>query len=493
MNTEQQKQYIIDQRNKGVSDEDIFQTITSQNTLPQQRSFSQELVPTAFSIGGGIVGGVVGAGAGGVGAIPGAAVGATAGGALGETIQQGIEKRFGQRQSYNTPQIVGQAAISGLTEGVGGLAFKGGQLALKASRPTIVKMLSKVSGFADEVVARALQRTPGAVEAIQQGEVALKDLVIRVNQGIQKLASQTLKESKAKIAEFSKMSTGGAGLPGTRRGLLEDALNFTQKTISSLRRNYNIGVNKEGILQFARNVLPSRIVSGSDKSAIQEGFNVINSIKNNTTINHIDAVLERLMVLKSKTPSGTPTGGETKKIIGEMLNNVVKFVQSLPKKPYGPTYSQYADFLKENLPKRVMLNEAKEIFGSTSNLSAREISKIETTLLQLYNSGKMAFREGVEKIGQEVGEDPLGTISGTLIKAGDEVSARAKNLTTRGIIEKVAEFIPREAVKGYIATGKITGGLLSNPTLKAIAKTTGLSIKALVQQVANLMANKTSR
>lgn len=487
-----QRKFIIEQRAKGVSDDEIYDAIQARSEPAPKRSGAGEFLPAAFSVGGGILGGIGGALGGPVGAFAGGVAGATAGGALGETIQQGIEKRYGQRESFNTPQIAGSGAISGVTQAVGGALFKGGSIAANLARPKMLKVVSYLSGYADSVLEKALTRSSGVLSGLREGEKSLVDIVKRSAAKVQDLASATLKESKEALEKFDKLSSGGAGLPGTRQGILEEGRKFIGNLTQRLRADYNIGVEKNGSLLFSRGVQPSRIATMGDQKTIQEAFSWVNTIKNNTTIKHIDAVLERLIVLKSKTPSGTPTGPESKRIVGEMIDEVVAFTKSLGNISNG--YIQYAEFLGKNLPKRVMIGDAREFFGSTRNPSPKDISKITTQLLQLFNTGKLSVREGVETVGKEIGEDVTGTSAGTLINTGDQMSIRAPNLTMRGIAEKVIEFIPRAVVQNYIKTGKLVGGALEeHPVLQATARLIGVSVKTLAQEVAQLLGDKTTR
>ena len=140
-----------------------------------------------------------------------------------------------------------------------------------------------------------------------------------------------------------------------------------------------------------------------------------------------------------------------------------------------------------------MIGNAKELLGETAHLSPKEISLISNRLLQLFNTGRFAQKEFLEKIGGEIGEDIVGTAAGTAIKTGGQISLRAQNLTKRGIIEKAIEALPRSALQNYISTGKLTGELLNNPILVRIATVAGISTKALLQEIANLSAVKTTR
>lgn len=460
-----------------------------QGALAEPRSFAQEMVPTLGAIGGGIVGGVVGLAAGGVGAIPGAITGAVVGGAGGEALQQKIEKSYGQRQKFDPAQIATTGVTAGLLQATGAGIAKGIGSAAQAIRPSMARLMGKLSGYADDVVTKALERTPGVVSAVKQGEKALNDIVIRANTKIQELASIGVKEAQKKVAEFNKLSGGDAGNPGIRRIILKEGSNFVGNITTKLRKAYNIGVDNVGTLNFNREKLPSNIVSGSDQSAIRDAFTTLSKIKNDTSIKNIDTIFERLVILKTKTPGGTPTGGETKKIIGNMLEELQKFVQKSEK--FGKGYSDYYTHLQENLPKRVMMEEMKDLFGTSRYLSPTETAQISQKLLRLFNTGQLPIKEAVAQVSTKTGEDIVGGVAGTLIKTGKQPSVDVTLPAVRNVIQKIVEFVPRGAVKNYVSTGKLTGELLNNPYIIRVSKTLGISTKAVIIQIVNLTQNKT--
>lgn len=485
MTIEEQRKYIQEQRAKGVQDTDILKAMNQADTPAPQRSGVGEVLPTAFSVAGGVVGTML---AGPVGGI----AGAGAGGSVGETIQQGIEKGFGIREKFNTGQIVATGAIDTALQatgaGIGKIFTKFAKPAFEASKPVLMKFVSKMSGYADNVLEKALQRTSGAVEGVVGGEQALVDVVQKTAVGISKYAKQTVAETQKNIAEFTKQSVRGA-LPGTKQNLLNEGLKYEQKIVDSLRQ-FNIGVNKAGELMFDRAKNISNIVSGGDKSAIQDAYNTIKTIVKNPDIAHIDSVLERLITLRTKTPVGSPTGAETRAILASMSDSVIDFVESIPK-AYGAGYGKYAQFLKENLPKRIMISDAKEIFGGSEHLSPKELSQITKRMLQLYNTGNLAVKDFAEKVGDTIKQDITGTAAGTLLKTGDQQSVRAPNLTVRGFAEKAINYFPRKFVQTYVETGNIMKEF--GPKVEMLAKTAGVSVKALMTEMANLMSNKTTR
>lgn len=483
------KQYIIDQRKKGVSDVDIFNSLKKMNvpgisasTEQPKRGFVGEILPTATGIAGGIIGGTLGSVGGPAGIFAGAVGGSTLGGALGETAQQSLEQVAGNRSQMKPGQIAAAGLTQGALEAGGGIIGQGLKLgakvvqpAIEASRRPIVNFISKMSGYAEDLVSRALERTPGVKATLKGGEESLNKIISSAVAKFHEISSATLEAAKAQIKKLDALhSLGGKGQTASRNLLLGEGKNFVRNTTSLLRDTHNIGVKSDGTLLFTRPVDPSRIVSAGEKNAIQEAFNVMRNIEKNTTISNIDSTLERMLVLQRKTPGGTPTGPETKAIIGDMINKVKEFAQK--------SYPQFADELEKNFQQRILISQGKEILGDSAHLSPEELSALTKKMLQLFNSGNLATRQAVEKIGGQTTQDVVGASAGALMKQGEQFSVRAQNLTRRGIIEKVFEYIPRNVVMNYIKTGKITGNLLENKVIKNLAKTAGLSVDGLLRE-----------
>jgi len=462
-----------------------------------KRTGAGSILPGAFAVGGGILGGFAGAPAGPAGVVGGGVAGAAAGGALGETIQQGIESKFGQRENIDHSQILESGVFSGVAQGVvpaGGVIFKG---VSTISRPLVVKTMSKISGFTEPVLEKLLSRTPGVVSGLREGENALLSMIQRSASGISKYADETLSKSKQLIASLSQSSKGIADdikkilvpqkktvpLPNLpfeiAKNIKGQTTNFISSITNTLRSKYNIGVNKTGELVFDRPNIPSNIVNSGDKNAIQEAFRAVNNITKNLSIKNIDAVLERLIVLRKKTPGGTPTGAETKKIIGTIMDDVVKFVESLGNVGIKQ-YSQYATHLKEALPERLFINQMKDLFGGKSQLSPKEASKVARDILRLFNPGGLAVRESAEKIGGEIGEDIVGTSAGVIAQTGKQVGQNVP-MSLPDIGRQVFQFVPNQIIKNFARTGRVTGDLVEMKALQLISKITGYSIRALLQ------------
>lgn len=495
------KEFILQERAKGTPDEQIFDVLQEQSKPIAQRGGAGELLPTAFAIGGGILGTFGGGALGGVGAIPGGIAGATAGGALGETIQQGIEKRFGQREGISGSQIAATGALSGVFQAAGGAVVKGvstlGKFAVSKLRNPMISFFKKLSGFNDAVITKSLERQPATIEALKGGERTLSDVVINSIKGLNELSKRFVSESKEKLTRIVKdtplskdsllakaLTSSAEKFRRARTEIFNKIGDFTKGVTNNLRKNHNIGVDKTGNLDFVRPNQPSRIVGGSEQSAIQEAFNLLKTLRDNLSLRHVDSIYERIVVLKSKTPTGTPTGPETKAVIGSMIDDLTNFIRKVYPK-------SYINLIEENLKKRVFINEAKEILGSSANPTPKEISLATSRILQLFNTGKLPIREALEEIGEKVGEDIVSTSAGSLLRTGGQ--AGTARFSTRELLSRVLEAVPRKALVNFVETGKLTGELLNNKILVNTAKTLGISVKALLLEMANLSTEKTIR
>lgn len=436
-------------------------------------------LPAAGAIGGGFLGGLAGATvtAPTIAGIPaGAYAGAVGGAALGGAAGTAAAQKL-QGQALNPSQIALSGATSGAIEAVTGglgLAFKAA-----AKSPLLAGIAGKMTGYAQDVLDTALQRTPGAVNAVTKGESALVDVVKDTSAKLSTYAQNLVDEGKQTVDNLSKLSGGGKGYPGTRQALLAKGMDFVQNITNTLRTAYNIGVKSTG-LDFARSTMPSNIVSGGDKASIQDAFDTVANIAKDTSINNINAVIERLITLKSKTPVGSVTGPETRKVIGDMIDKVVGFTRSLGS--VTPAYKQYADYLEQNIPKRVFVNDAKEMFEGTKNLSAKEISAISSRLLNVFKTGKQSLKDFAGQVGTTLGTDPVGATAGTIINAGDKVSLNPTIATPRGIVAKVVEILPRTLVQNFIKTGNMAA-LELHPIIQATAKAAGTTAKAIAQLI----------
>lgn len=495
------KEFILEQRAQGVPDEQIFDALQEQSKPVAQRGGAGEFLPTAFAIGGGILGGIAGAPAAGVGAVPGGIAGAAAGGALGETIQQGIEKGFGQREEISGGQIAATGALSGAFQAVGAGVARGagavGSFAVSKLRKPMISFFKKLSGFDEGVITKALERQPATIEALEKGDEALSAVVKRAVVGLNELAKKFVKESKENLDKIVKdtplskdsllakaLASPAQKFKAARTEVFNKVGDFTKKVTTNLRTNHNIGVNKSGELDFVRPNQPSRIVSGSEKGAVQEAFTLLTSIRDNLSLRHVDAVFEKLLVLKSKTPAGTPTGTETKAVIQSMIDDLTTFVKQVYPK-------SYVELLEKNLQKRVFINESKEILGSSAFPTPKDLSLAASRVLQLFNTGKLPIRGAIEEIGEKVGEDIVGTSAGVLLKGGGQTGI--SRFSQRDLLNKVLEAIPQKALTNFVSTGKLTGELLENKVLVNTAKTLKISVKALLLEIANLSTEKTVR
>ena len=441
------------------------------------RGLGGEILPT----GGAILGGIGGFALGGP---VGAAAGAGIGGAVGEGAQQIKEKVSGVRTQFDPGQIAATGVSSAVLEG----GFRAGAAVIKkgaqVAREPIVKVAAKLSGYGEDLIENILKRTPTTRAVLEGGEKVLDKITVATIQGVQREAKALFSASKNEVEKLHRLARGRV----SKVIILSSAGNI----VSKLNKVYNIGLNNAGKLLFNRPTLPSNIVSGVEQSAIQDAFHSTIRSLQSPSIKNIDAGLERLISLRSKTPKGTPTAGETKKIIDEMIDEVKQFLRNSGSK----AHNAYADFLEKNLPKRVLIEDAKSIFGTTAKPTAEAVSKINTKLLQMFNTGKTALREGVEKgragiqqMGEKAGQDIKGGVSGLLLRSGG-ASVRGIPVSKISAVASVLRGVPRGILKNYVSTGKVTGELLTHPAIVKTAKTIGVSAKTLLQEITNLVENK---
>jgi len=491
------KQYILDERKKGTPDSVIYQNLQKMNapeikqpsTEGPQRGIVGSIIPVGSSILGGIAGSLAGVPAGPAGIFGGAVIGSGIGQAVGETAQQGLENLAGNRKGLNTGQIVAGGVTGSGTELVGGGLARGvGAVAkpiFNAVREPAVKFLSKFSGFAGDIIEKALTRSPGVLEGLSKGESALDKIISGANAKFHQFAKDTLEAARAEIKRLdTQYSLGGKGAGASRAIVLKDANDFVNTAKVILRNEHNIGVLNDGTLMFERASNPSRIVSKSEQSSIQQAYGLLNGIKKDTSIKNIDSVLERMIVFARKTPAGTPTGPESKAVINQLMDGLKTFA--------AKTYPEFAGQIEKNFAQRMAINEGKEILGDTSHLSPVELAKLSKRMLQMFNSGNLPVRNSTQAIANQTGEDIVGSAAGTLIKAGDQVSQRAPNLTVRSAAAKILEYIPRAALKSYVSTGKITGNLINNKVIQKIAKTAGVTVDFLFREAVSQMQNNTT-
>lgn len=474
------RQYAIEARKKGVSTNEIYATLKANgvfDALSSRRSFVQELLPTA----GMIVGGKFG--------VPGAAIG----GALGEAAQQSIERVAGQRKAFDPGQIA-QAGITGGTLQIGAealpLAAKG---IISPLRQPIVRTLSKLSGYAKPIVEKALARTPGVVAAVKEGEEVLSNIIRSSAKKFSAFANKSLTKHKTAVEGLVERS-----IPKNAPAILKD---MVEKIDNVLTEQHNIPI-QNGALQFAGEQTqeaairqgnrlffpkvdrPSRIVPVAERGSITEAYNLTRALIKNPSIQNIDSVHERLLVLSSKTPAGTPTGSETKAVI----NSIIKEVENMA----GNLYDDYGKLLSQNKENRIFITQGREIFGDTANPSPKEVDKIKTFLLRIYNTGKGETLGFAERTGAKFGEDITGAVAGTKIQAG--IGANLQGVTTiGGILQKIVGDIPNVVIRNYAARGTLSQGLENHPLLRALSKATGITIKSLAAETANLLEAKQKR
>lgn len=488
------KKFITEQRASGLSDEAIFDQLVEQDSEIKEkveRGFFGEILPTAGQIGGGIIGGVLGAGAGGVGAVPGAIGGAAIGGALGETAQQAIEQTAGDRKSLDPSQIIATGITGAVLEPVGQV---GGKIVGKALgkagklveplvakvRPKLVNFLSKLSGFTDEIVEKAVSRSPGVKFALEKGERAVVEVIENSRKKIGELKGLISKDFGERLDKVIKTETlGGPGQEASRALQLKEVGRFKLNAAKILRNN-NIGVNQDGKLLFNRTSAPSRIVNSAEQKNIQESFNLLQSIEKNTSPKHIEAVLERIRALKK---FDTPSGAQTSKIVNGIFDEAEAVTRQL--------YPKLSALRSEYSLQKKLIEDAEDLLGNKP-LDALEKKRITTKLYQIYNTGSLPQREAAEALGEVIGEDITGTSAGAIIKAGDTFSMRATQLTTRGVAEKFVNAVPRKLLESYAKTGKITGEIGQSDFFNKLISALQIAAKAGSREAINLLESKTS-
>lgn len=470
------KQFILDERAKGTPDSQIYDMLSSASTRftvqgDEGRGFVGELLPT----GGAVLGGTIGALGGPVGAVAGAGIG----GALGETAQQGIEKKLGQRQNFSTPQIAATGVASAAAEGVFQVGGKVISKVAEALKNPFLKFLGKISGYDEKVLAKALQRTPGAIEGTKTGESFLNNIVLRGRERIGKLATENSEQFGKEFTQLTKFYPRTIG-PNTFKDIYGDISPFRQ-----ILRDNRIGVDKTGQLIFERPLTEAgeasaRINSTGEQGVIQRAYTEIQKLYKNPSLINSEAVLENLRALKKFE---TQTGVQTSAVVEQMFHKAEEVV--------GGLYPKLLELRGRYGPQREMIADAKYLFGK-SETGARGVTMATKKLLQLFNTGNLAARQSMERFGEKVGLDVTGGAAGGLLKTGSN-PGRVPYLTTRGIIEQVGEYLPREAIKSYVATGKITGELLNNPTIKFLIHATKGTARSVLQDIANLLENKKTR
>jgi hypothetical protein len=482
------KQFIIDERKKGTPDDVIVSKLKSLNVpelsteLNKERGFMGNILPTATGLAGGIIGGAAGSPLAGIGAVPGAVAGAALGQAAGELAQQGLEQAFGSRKDLSGGQIAGAGATGAFQELGGRVIGAGASLLNKyaisplvaGAREPAIKLISKLSGYADDVVKSALERTPGVAQGFKQGEEALGAIIKNSAKKIGELSGKLSTEFGKGLDEIAK--TIPYGKPGSTSHALniKEVGNFIDSAKKFLREN-RIGISG-GKLIFDRPVesgkASSRIISSAEKSQIQSAYNELLKLTKNSTVKNVEAVLENIRSLKKFE---TTTGPQTSLIINELMDQAEKFTSKV--------YPALAELRSKYGPQKELLNEAKYLFGKNSNPTAQELSMAKRRLMSIFNVGRSEEKRIASQFSANIKTDIPGTVAGTLIKTGKEPVLSSTIPTPRGVLSKIVEALPRSAVKSYIETGKITGSLTSNPIVRKVSSALGVSTEALIREI----------
>ena len=116
------------------------------------------------------------------------------------------------------------------------------------------------------------------------------------------------------------------------------------------------------------------------------------------------------------------------------------------------------------------------------------MDKTTREILNLYNPGKFSERELAGRVGKEVGEDIVGAGAGGRIvdpTKGTPIPFQSKN----SILTSALQFIPKKSLENFIKTGNIVNSTFIINTAKLLRITT----RTLMQELANLSQNKTTR
>lgn len=473
------QEYILSERAKGTPESQIqvgLQSLSSTGVpSPKETSWKREIPSAALSVAGGMGGAILGSALGPVGTVAGATLGAGLFGTGGEILTQEAEKIGGIRTKSDVPQ----AAASGITSAAGEI-IGGGIVgpALKVGNKSMVKFLSKMSSYSDELIEKAMERAPETVQGLSGGDKYLSKVVKSSIVGVQEFVEKQTTAAKTAVKEFTKEFPGA----------VDKTRNFLDNIAFNLEDKYKIGIGN--VSTRGGQVVPnsplfstSNIVSEADRTTIRNAFSAVKKLSSGFSIDNVDTTIGQLVSYLQKTPKGMPTGPETKKIITEMIDEIITTVDDAGKN--NPAFAKYAKFLKEgggSAEKRKYLNDIREIFGSTKNPSPVELDKITGRLLSLYNTGKVATREAVEKATPGVSE----TVAGTLLKEGGKQGASGTALASVQTAKtNILNLVPDYVVRSFAETGNFIG--LS----ETLAKKMGISAKTAGQLILQSLLVKT--
>jgi hypothetical protein len=365
------------------------------------------------------------------GAVVGASVGLLS--SAGEAIEEG--KSLGETAK--------QATIGTLIGAAGGATLPLLAKGAKSGVSFIRKSLSKLSGYPEGVVERALSKTPGTKVVLDGREESLNNIIKDTIKGANKYRSDLVKSYGRELNKISSLqSLGGKGQTASRAVLLRENKNFISATNRTLRK-FGIGVRKGGELVFERPVetgkASSQIISSSEMSNIQKAYNELLKIEKDTSVKNVDKIAQNINALiKFDTPKAT----RTSVVISGMSDKVDDFIKT--------SYPDLGRLRDKYAVSKSVLSELESVFGKNLKPSTDIIRNSTKRVLQIFNEGELPRRMALESVGPEFGQDIVGAAVGQIIGREAPTSAKVASFSQRGILEKIVEAIPRAALKAEI-------------------------------------------
>lgn len=430
-----------------------------------ERGIAGEIIPATLGVVGALGGAIVG---GPPGAVAGAGLLSTA----GEGIQQGIERLAGDRTEMDPAQAVATGVGNAAFQAIGGPFAKLGSTVWKVSKPSIVKTLGRMSNFSEDLIQKALERSPQATIAVKEGNKYLSKVVPEAIRGVNQLVEKSVAESKAALKQLVGKTPF---TPEVQKQFSSEGRKIMDNIDFKLADEFRISMDATD--PFAR----SSIIPTTEQSTVRAAHAIVKRISEEFSIDNIDSGVEQLISLAGKTPKGTPTGPMTKKIVYGMLDEVEQAVKTMGRSV--PGYAEYATYLEQNAEKRVLLNQLREIFGTNPNPSPADIAKVSRRLLSMYNTEMLPVREMVEKEVKGVSE----AVAGTLIKTTGKQEVAGNILgSSQTAKTNLLNLLPNYVVRSYLENGDILG------FSKAVAKAMKIPVDAASKLILNSLLNKTT-
>lgn len=386
----------------------------------------------------------------------------------------------------------------------GALRAPGAIAQIPAVKNTLLKAFGFFSGYPKSWLEEALKRAPATVEATKEGVSHLQRMVREAFPKFRQFVGNFMKEGQQYVNKLSSsVASSGADPSKTPEGMAA-AKNFVTNVINGLEKNFKIGFEPtDGKLVFNRQVNSSNIMSGPDQNTIQAAFGELKKLQN-ISISNIDSVYESIVSLIRKTPGGSPTGPETKKVLEGMLGELLNFTRALGSAAKGDAagigqqaislrlpqeYAQYAAYKTNSLVTRTWINNIEKTFGfTTEHPNVKEEEGALTRMLQAFNENRGPTRSAAEAVGTAVGADFKGSSAGVRLNAASEpVTMRATGLSNRNALAKILEAIPRSLVRNYVKTGSLS--LLSgHPVIQGVAQLLGASAADIAKEIGSMIS-----